>query len=148
MEEDFKPNIYPIMYWALAYGAAAGVGLFLLQLLSRYIGVVWVPVFLAGLVWGGYKNYKRQKTAWRVGVGVSAQPQSALNEFREAAKDVFNASRDMMAEQQAEDAARQAQLEQELIEQGGEVPVAPEQGEILSQEQTSEEELPPSQNRV
>src|SRR3989344_6540711 len=95
---DFKPNMYPIMYWAIAYGAAAGVALFLVNILSTFIGALWAPVFLVGLVWGGYRNYQKQKAAWRMGQGVSSVPQTPIQEFKTAVSDVVSASREMMAE--------------------------------------------------
>lgn len=110
---QFKPNMYPLMYWALAFGAISGVALFLMYLLSQFITIVWFPVFLAGLVWGGYRNYKQQKEAWMKGTGASAVPQSPMQEFKEAVGDVVNASRQMMAEQRAEDQALSQQAEEE-----------------------------------
>lgn len=96
---DFKPNIYPIMYWALAYGVAGGIVLFLIALLSRYITVVWFPVFLGGLVWGGYRNYRKQKGEWAQTTGMSVPTQSPLNEFRAAVSDIADASRDVFAQE-------------------------------------------------
>ena len=102
---EFKPNIYPVMYWALAYGVIAGVILLVVYLLSQYITVIWFPVFLIGLVWGGYRNYIKQKQSYLSGQGMEYKPQSPMAEFRAATQDIMNASREMMAEQQAEDAA-------------------------------------------
>lgn len=102
---EYKPNIYPIMYWALAYGVIAGVILLVVYLLSQYITVIWFPVFLIGLIWGGYRNYIKQKQAYLSGQGMAYTPQSPMAEFREAARDVYTASQEMMAEQQAEDVA-------------------------------------------
>lgn len=112
MAAEFKPNIYPIIYWALAYGVIAGFLLFLIFLLSRYITIVWFPVFLVGLVWGAYRNYKKQKQVWSKTSGVPITPKSPMQEFREAVSDVVDASRDMVAEQRAEDediSAREAE---------------------------------------
>ena len=114
---EFKPNMYPIMYWALAFGAASGVAMFLLLILSQYINIIWVPVFLVGLVWGGYRNYQKQKAAWQQVQGLPARSGTPAQEFRQAVGDVMNASREMMAENRAEEQVRQAQLEQELLEQ-------------------------------
>jgi len=102
--EPFKPNIYPILYWALAYGVIAGLLLFLLLLLSRFITLVWFPVFLVGLVWGGYRNYQKQKRIWSTQSGVPLTPKSPIEEFREAVSDVVDASREMVADHRAEDA--------------------------------------------
>ncbi len=88
----FQPDIYPVMYWGIAYGAIAGLALFILFLLSRFITLVWFPVFLAGLIWGGYRNYQKQKAAWYTNAGTAAPSQSPLNEFREAVSDVIDAS--------------------------------------------------------
>lgn len=105
MAQEFKPNIYPVIYWALAYGVIAGFLLFLIYLLSRYITVVWFPVFLVGLVWGGLRNYRKQKRVWSQQSGVPITPKSPMEEFREAVSDVVDASRDMVAQQRAEDEA-------------------------------------------
>lgn len=105
MAANFKPNIYPIIYWALAFGVSAGVVLFLVNILARFITLVWFPVFLAGVVWGGYRNYQRQKQAWQAGTGQPTTPDSPLNEFKQAVSDIASASRDMMAEAPAEAAS-------------------------------------------
>lgn len=93
---DFKPNIYPIMYWGLLYGVAAGLLLFAVYLLSQFITLLWFPVFLAGVIWGGYRNYQKQKRS----LGIAA-PQRPMDEFREAASDIVTATRDMLAEERA-----------------------------------------------
>ena len=53
---QFKPNVYPIMYWALVYGVLAGVVLFIVFLLSRYITIIWFPVFVVGLLLVGFRK--------------------------------------------------------------------------------------------
>lgn len=114
----FKPNPYPIMYWALAYAVIAGVILFIVFLLSQYITLFWLPVFLAGLVWGGYRNYKKQKDGWYAQTGTPAPAQSAAQEFREAVSDVVNASREVMADERVEREAAEVEevpLEDEEI---------------------------------
>lgn len=121
---DFKPNMYPIMYWALAYGAAAGVALFLVNVLSTFIGALWAPVFLVGLIWGGYRNYQKQKAAWRMGQGVSSVPQTPIQEFKTAVSDVVSASKEMMAEQQTNN--------------------TPQTGGEVTQEGLEEQENPPT----
>lgn len=135
---EFKPNIYPVMYWALAYGVIAGVILFVVYMLSQYITVIWFPVFLAGLIWGGYRNYIKQKQGYLSGQGMAYTPQSPMAEFREAARDVMTASREMMAEQQAEDLAA-AQAEQEAYE----AELAAQQGQLPPEETTPPEQRPP-----
>jgi hypothetical protein len=95
---DFRPNIYPIMYWGLLYGLAAGLLLFAVFLLSQFITLVWFPVFLAGVIWGGYRNYQKQKRT----DGTAGAPQQPLQEFKEAAHDIVAATRDMMAEENDE----------------------------------------------
>lgn len=142
---QFKPNMYPLMYWALAFGAISGVALFLMYLLSQFITLVWFPVFLAGLIWGGYRNYKQQKEAWMKGTGTSAVPQSPIQEFKEAVGDVVNASRQMMAEQRAEDAAATEALAtkgnpEEIVEPASGEEVAVQEEEII--EQTPEQPQP------
>lgn len=123
---QFKPNIYPLMYWALAFGAISGVALFLVFLLSRFITIIWFPVFLAGMVWGGYRNYKQQKEAWVKGTGEAVAPQSPMQEFKQAVGDVVTASRQMMAEQRAED--------QTLSQQAGEEPDEPAPAEEITEQ--------------
>jgi hypothetical protein len=91
---NFQPNLYPIMYWGLLYGLAAGLLLFAVFLLSQFITLVWFPVFLAGVLWGGYRNYQKQKRAQ----GGVVTPQKPMQEFREAASDIVAATRDMLAE--------------------------------------------------
>lgn len=105
MADAFKPNIYPIMYWALAYGVIAGFLLFLVFLLSRFVTIVWFPVFLVGLIWGGYRNYLKQKSVWSTQSGVPLTPKSPVQEFKEAVSDVTDAAREMVAQNRAEDAA-------------------------------------------
>lgn len=118
MAEEFKPNIYPIIYWALAYGVIAGFVLFIMFLLARYITIVWFPVFLVGLAWGGFRNYKKQKRIWSTQAGVPLTPKSPMQEFREAVTDVTDAARDMVAQQRAEDVAiaeQEAAVEEQAI---------------------------------
>lgn len=133
MADQFKPNIYPIIYWALAYGVIAGFLLFLVFLLSRFITIVWFPVFLVGLIWGGYRNYLKQKKIWSTQAGVPITPKSPVQEFKEAVSDVTAAAREMVAQQRAEDAAI-AQAEADVIaredealaqQQQEDAPVAP-----------------------
>lgn len=96
---EFKPNMYPIMYWALAFGAAAAVLLFVLFLLSQVIAIAWFPVFLTGLIWGGYRNYKKQKEAWAASTGTAPSMGSPMDEFKQAASDIANASRDLIQQE-------------------------------------------------
>ncbi len=122
---NYKPNIYPIIYWALAYGVMAGVLLFVINILSRFITIIWFPVFLAGALWGAYRNYKKQKAQWMNSQGMTPQSQSPVNEFREAFGDIVTATSEMMAEQRTEDEAVAA--DQNAQEQGiEEVPSEPE----------------------
>lgn len=96
---DFKPNIYPVMYWGLMFGLMAGFVLFIMFLLSQYITTIWFPVFLAGVIWGGYRNYRKQKQAWQEGGGQPSEPQGVAQEIREAAKDIAAAAKDILTEQ-------------------------------------------------
>ncbi len=100
----FKPNIYPVMYWALAYGVTAGILLFLLMLLSRYITIIWFPVFIVGLIWGGFRNYRRQKEDYGRQSGISPAAQSPLDEFKNAAYDIAAASRDLFNSESSDNA--------------------------------------------
>lgn len=122
---EFKPNIYPIMYWALAYGVLAGVLLFVVFMLSRFITVIWFPVFLAGLIWGGFRNYRKQRSDFERSQGQAPQARPVMQEFREAVADIAVAGQEMMAEQAAEDAAQQ----QPEAETSPEQPIAPDQNQ-------------------
>ncbi|MEX1112242.1 MAG: hypothetical protein WEC84_02160 [Candidatus Andersenbacteria bacterium] len=113
--QEYKPNIYPIMYWALLFGLAAGLILFLVLILARFITLVWVPVFLLGAAWGAYRNYRKQKDEWMNAQGVAPIKKSAMEEFKDAARDIVSASREMIAEQRAED--QQAAAEQQAVEE-------------------------------
>ena len=141
---DFKPNMYPVMYWALAYGAIAGVALFIMFLLSRFVTVIWFPVFLIGFVWGGYRNYQKQKAAFHANSGVAPVAQSPVNEFRQAVADVANATQDMMAEQaqaQAEEVMQEEEAGQELPPEGEET------AEVIEEQlPVQEEAVPPEEN--
>ena len=130
-DTGFKVNIYPVMYWALAFGAIFAIALWLLVLLARFVTIVWFPVFLAGLVWGGYRSYSKQKTDWSKFNGMPRRPQSAMNEFKEAAQDIWSAGRTMMAEQRQED---QAYAEEEAY--------ASEEGQVEAPEDVYEQEAP------
>lgn len=141
MAGEFKPNIYPIMYWALAYGLAAGFLLFLVYLLSRYITLFWFPVFAAGLIWGGFRNYKKQKKAWAQQTGAPVTAGTPMQEFREAVSDVVQASREMAAEQRAEEVAAIAQVEAEATE---EVPPSQPSPEATAGTAQGETNLPPA----
>jgi hypothetical protein len=101
------------MYWGLMYGLIAGFVLFILFMLSRFITVLWFPVFLVGLIWGGYRNYIKQKK--EAGHG-NTEPKTVLEEFKEAAKDIVGATREMVAEQVEEAAQREEMAAQEIIE--------------------------------
>lgn len=126
---EFKPNIYPIMYWALAYGVLAGILLTVLHLLSQFIAVVWFPVFLAGLIWGGFRNYRKQRTEFEQSQGQTPQAKPITQEFREAVADIAVAGQEMMVEQAAEDAATEEQVveEQASPSQNQQPPTVPPQ---------------------
>ncbi len=101
---EFKPNLYPIMYWGLVYGVSAGLLLFVVFVLSRFLVFIWFPVFLAGLVWGGYRNYQQQKRAGQSHVSEAVQP--PLQEIKAAARDIVSATREMMRENLTADDTR------------------------------------------
>lgn len=103
-KKDYKPNIYPIMYWAVLYGALSALGLFAVYLLASFITVLWFPVFLAGLLWGGFRKYKQDKAVWMNANGVSNTPKSAVDEFKDAARDIAQASQEMVTRHAQEDA--------------------------------------------
>jgi hypothetical protein len=102
MMPEFKPNIYPIIYWGLMYGLIAGFLLFVMMLLSRYITTIWFPVFLAGVIWGGYRNYKKQKGEWTKQTGQPGDKQPLVEEVKAAATDIYSATKDMLTEQAEE----------------------------------------------
>lgn len=96
---EFKPNIYPVIYWALLYGVIAGLALFVVSVLSRFITLVWFPVFLAGLIWGGYRNYQKQRKEWARQSGAATVSGTPMAEFKAAAADIMSATRDMISEE-------------------------------------------------
>lgn len=128
----FKVNIYPLIYWGLAYGLIAGFVLFVLFLLSKYITVIWFPVFLGGLIWGGYRNYKKQKDGWSKQSNEPKNPKSVVEEVKEATSDIFSAAKELVAEQ----------LKPEEGAADGEAVVGGEQGEAVAQEQGVVEKVP------
>lgn len=97
---QFKPNIYPIIYWGLVFGVCAGLLMFAMFLLSQFVNFIWFPVFLAGLLWGGYRNYQQQKRTWQQNAGgvVVGPP---LEEIKAAAREIVAATREMMRERTA-----------------------------------------------
>lgn len=155
----YKPNIYPIMYWAILYGAVAALALVLLTMIAKYVTILWFPVFLAGLVWGGFRKYKQDKATWMKGKGLVGTSKSPLEEFKDAARDITQASQDMMRRQAQEDAAAQqaaqAEVEQEQVvteEAPQEQPAAPVVPQAAPQPQEQEqiltsEEEPPTQQQ-
>ncbi len=103
------------MYWALAYGAAAGVLLFILYLLSSFITIVWFPVFLAGVIWGGFRNYKQQKKRWYEQSGIPMPAQSPLDEFKQAASDIAVSSQELLNQTDTTEPTEQPLPTQESI---------------------------------
>jgi len=101
------------MYWALAYGVVAGILLYLIYLFSQYITIIWFPVFLAGLIWGGWRNYKKQKKVWTANSGVAPAAQSPVDEFKQAVTDIADASRDLMNQPPPETSAEPEVTEEE-----------------------------------
>jgi hypothetical protein len=130
---EFKVNIYPLMYWGLAYGLIAGFVLFVLFLLSKYITVIWFPVFLAGLIWGGYRNYKKQKDGWSKQSNEPKKSQSPADEVKEAVKDIFSATKEMVAEQ-LEPVEGSVEEAPEVLPEGGVESAVPPQVERPSTE--------------
>lgn len=148
----YKPNIYPIIYWAILYGAIAALALVALTMLASFITVLWFPVFLAGLIWGGFRKYKQDKAAWMQGKGLVGTSKSPVEEFKDAARDIAQASRDMVQRHAQEDAtiaAEQAQAEEEFSAPAMEQQVVPEapqeqQEAILTEEpETPQNPQPP-----
>lgn len=155
---EYKPNIYPIIYWALVYGVIAAFVLFTVHLLAGFIALLWFPVFLAGVIWGGYRKYQQDKAAWEQGIGSSPTPgpskqKTPVEEFKDAARDIAQAGREMIIRQAKEDAVA-AQVEQEEVvaqENVGEVPTlrqAQGKEEIITEvpETAPEEEQVPPQS--
>lgn len=141
-QNEYKPNIYPIMYWAILYGALSALALFVLKLLSDFITILWFPVFLAGLVWGGFRKYKQDKAAWMQGKGIVGTQKSAVDEFKDAARDITQATQEMVSRHAQEDAASaiatqeaQAAQDQLAIQDEAALPQQPSQPEqIITQE--------------
>lgn len=134
----FKPNMYPIMYWALAYGVIAGLLLLLVFLLSQYITIVWLPVFLTGLVLGGYRNYQKQKNQ----AGIAGNS-SAMNEFRQAVADIASASQGLMNQDQP---APQPTPPQESEAEG--TWITNDQAPSINETMAPTQELPPTPPNV
>lgn len=149
---EYKPNIYPIMYWALLYGALSALVLFVLKLLSDFITVLWFPVFLAGLIWGGYRKYKQDRAAWMQGHGIVPVKKTAVEEFKDAAKDITQATQDMVTRHAQEDAAAavaaqqaESQQQQLAIQDEAALPESPvQEGEQIVTQETEEEPSKPS----
>ena len=70
--------------------------MYLLTIASAYIGMVWFPIFMVGLVWGGYRNYQMQKARWYQQAGQPTPTQSPLQEFKQAVTDIADASKELM----------------------------------------------------
>lgn len=123
---EYKPNIYPIMYWAILYGLIAAFVLFAITMLANFITVLWFPVFLAGVIWGGFRKYKQDKAAWAQSQGAPSVPKTPVQEFKDAARDIAQASREMIARQAQEDAqvVQEEVVAQEAAAEAQEVPVA------------------------
>jgi hypothetical protein len=110
---EFTPNVYPIMYWALAYGAATGVILFLVQLMASYITVFWMFVVLAGMILGAYRNYAKQKEQWQRSNGQPAAKGTPWQELQAAASDIASASQELMAESERQKTQPEQKKDQE-----------------------------------
>ena len=129
---EFKPNTSPIIYWGLAYGLAAGFLLLIVSLLSRYITFVWPFVFMAGLVWGGYRNYRKQKQA--LGIAPAGSP---LQEFRQAAADIASVSQEVFNQDEPQAASIKEELqpiinptEEVIVEENPPAPPYPPQNTL------------------
>ncbi len=114
---EYKPNLYPIIYWALVYGIIAAIVLFAVNLLAGFIALIWFPVFLAGVIWGGYRKYQQDKAAWAQNNGTHTAPKSSVEEFKDAARDIAQASREMITRQAAEDKAVEQAVQEEILTQ-------------------------------
>lgn len=105
-----------------------------MSLLARYITVVWPFIFLAGLLWGGYRNYRQQKQA--LGVAVAGSP---MQEFRQAVSDIAQVSQAVF-NQNAPEAAPEDEGEQELnippTAESNTMPVQ-DQAEAITEESTT-----------
>lgn len=93
---QFKPNIMPIFYWALAYGSAAGILMSLMKIMAKYLTWAWLPVFLASLIWGGWRSWRQQRQQWYAQTNEKPPAQSVAEEIRQAASDMAQASQDML----------------------------------------------------
>jgi hypothetical protein len=112
--QEYKPNIYPIMYWAILYGVVTTLVLFALNLLASYMSLLWFPIFLVGLIWGGYRRYEKDKKNWMEGQGLVGTSKAPLEEFKDAVRDIAQATQEMIAKHKAEDTQKAAQ---ESVEQ-------------------------------
>ncbi|MEK7500005.1 MAG: hypothetical protein AAB649_05370 [Patescibacteria group bacterium] len=121
-QPEYKPNIYPIIYWALVYGIIAATALFAVHLLAGIIALVWFPVFLAGVIWGGYRKYQQDKAAWAQTNGTSTSsasgaPNTPMQEFKNAARDIAKAGQEMITRQAIEDIAVEQAVQEEILTQ-------------------------------
>lgn len=121
-QPEYKPNIYPIMYWALVYGIIAAAALFAVHLLAGFIALIWFPVFLAGIIWGGYRKYEQDKAAWAQSNSAapgnaSGVPVSPMEEFKNAARDIAKAGQEMITRQAIEDIVVEQAAQEEIITQ-------------------------------
>ncbi len=99
--QQYKPNLYPIIYWAILYGVITTLALFALTMLASFIGILWFPIFLAGLIWGGYRRYEKDKKDWMHGQGIVGTSKAPLEEFKDATRDIAQATQDMIAKHKA-----------------------------------------------
>lgn len=112
---EYKPNVYQLIFWALTYGVIAGLVLLVLRLLANYLSLLWGPVFLAALLWGGYRNYMKQKMEWHQARGQQVPQLSTVDQIKEAARDIMVASQEVARQQQQEDSALAERAKQEEI---------------------------------
>lgn len=133
---NFKPNIYPVIFWAVSYGAAAALLVFVAKLLLEYINIFGPLVFLAGVVLGAWRNYRKQKNEFYANSGQAPAEQSPMDEFRAAARDIASASQELMNQE----APAEEVVEEEIVYE--EPPVETQQQEV------QQEELPPEEPPV
>ena len=115
------------MYWGLAYGLAAAIVLMLINFLAELIGFFSFFVFLAGLIWGGYRNYLKQKRTFETGAGVTSGPQSPVQEFKQAVGDIAEASQELFQQEQQIPGEQPAAPQEPTYEEPPQAPQPPQQ---------------------
>ena len=99
MTDQFKPNIYPVIWWGLLYGVIFTLVLYILVLVAQHITVLWFPFFLLGLLYGSFRQYTKQRDIFYASKGQKVRGGSFMDEVKEAARDISDAGREVFHEE-------------------------------------------------